>query len=146
MSIWNFCFITSAAAALGGMSLGIVMGATHDFTLAPVHAHLNLLGWVSMMLYGLYYRGALGRAGRLAWAQVAGAALGFPLMTGGLALLLSGIAPANVSEVLVIAGSLLTIGAMACFMAVLVKDAASATSLLGSSPDVDMPAVDHRSS
>jgi hypothetical protein len=56
MPIWYFCFITGAVAALIGMGLGIAMGISQDFSLTPVHAHLNLLGWVSMLLYGLYYR------------------------------------------------------------------------------------------
>lgn len=42
--------------ALIGVSLGYWMGITHQFLLSPVHAHLNLLGWVSMFLYGLFYR------------------------------------------------------------------------------------------
>ena len=42
--------------ALVGMGLGVWMGKTESFTLAPVHAHINLLGWVSMLLYGLIYR------------------------------------------------------------------------------------------
>jgi cbb3-type cytochrome oxidase subunit 1 len=42
--------------ALCGMSLGAWMGANENFTLAPVHAHTNLLGWVSMFLYALFYR------------------------------------------------------------------------------------------
>ena len=37
--------------------LGIYMGMHEDFTLAPVHAHINLLGWVTLALYGLYHRG-----------------------------------------------------------------------------------------
>ncbi len=41
---------------LVGMGLGVVMGKNQDFTLAPAHAHLNLLGWVSMFLFGLFYR------------------------------------------------------------------------------------------
>jgi hypothetical protein len=40
---------------LVGASLGVYMGATHSFTLAPVHAHINLLGWASMALAGLIY-------------------------------------------------------------------------------------------
>jgi hypothetical protein len=36
-----------------GVTLGIVMGASGDHTLRPVHAHINLLGWVSMTLFGL---------------------------------------------------------------------------------------------
>lgn len=35
------------------VALGIVMGASGDHTLMPVHAHINLLGWVSMALFGL---------------------------------------------------------------------------------------------
>ena len=41
--------------ALIGMGLGIFMGITGDYTLAPAHAHNNLLGWVSMAIFGLYY-------------------------------------------------------------------------------------------
>jgi hypothetical protein len=38
-----------------GVAMGIVMGATHDVTLKPVHAHVNLLGWTSLALAGLIY-------------------------------------------------------------------------------------------
>lgn len=41
-----------------GVTLGIVMAASHNFTFRPVHAHLNLLGWASMALFGLWYRSA----------------------------------------------------------------------------------------
>jgi uncharacterized pyridoxal phosphate-containing UPF0001 family protein len=44
MRISDFCFIVAAIAALGGMILGISMGMSQDFTLAPAHAHANLLG------------------------------------------------------------------------------------------------------
>ena len=53
LRISDFCFVVAALAALGGMGLGIVMGISQDFTLAPAHAHLNLLGWVTMAIYGL---------------------------------------------------------------------------------------------
>jgi hypothetical protein len=39
-----------------GVSLGIYMGASGDHAMHPVHAHLNLLGWVAMSLFGLFYR------------------------------------------------------------------------------------------
>lgn len=39
-----------------GVALGVTMAASHDYTLKPVHAHVNLLGWVSMFLFGLWYR------------------------------------------------------------------------------------------
>jgi hypothetical protein len=38
-----------------GVSWGIYMGATKNFNDVPVHAHLNLLGWVSLGLCGLIY-------------------------------------------------------------------------------------------
>ena len=38
-----------------GAGLGVVMGASMDFTYVPVHAHINLLGWASMALAGLIY-------------------------------------------------------------------------------------------
>lgn len=53
-------------AGTTGMLLGVWMGEAEDFTLMPVHAHINLLGWVSMMLYGIVYRAIPGAArGRL---------------------------------------------------------------------------------
>ena len=39
-----------------GVSLGLYMAASHDHSMFPVHAHLNLLGWVSLSLFGLFYR------------------------------------------------------------------------------------------
>lgn len=38
-----------------GVAAGLVMGATHQFQYAPVHAHLALLGWASLALAGLIY-------------------------------------------------------------------------------------------
>lgn len=41
---------------IAGVSLGIFMAASHDYSMKPVHVHLNLLGWVSLGLFGLFYR------------------------------------------------------------------------------------------
>lgn len=38
-----------------GVGMGIMMGASQNFTLRPVHAHVNLLGWATMALAGLIY-------------------------------------------------------------------------------------------
>lgn len=52
-----FWFIAFAVLfAVVGMGLGILMGITEDHTLAPAHAHNNLIGWVTMALYGFYYK------------------------------------------------------------------------------------------
>ena len=122
MRIWNVCFLTGAVAALVGMGLGIGMGAKHDFMLAPVHAHINLLGWVSMVLFGLFYRGAAQAASRLARMQVTCAACGFPLMTGGLALLLTNRAGAA-AEPLIVVGSLLSLLSMILFTFIVMANA-----------------------
>ncbi len=47
--------LTGLGFLLIGMSLGLKMGMTQDFTLHPLHAHLNLLGFVLMTLFGLVY-------------------------------------------------------------------------------------------
>ena len=68
MSNW---FLRLAVLYLAiGVALGIGMAAHHDFSLHPVHAHLNLLGWVSLALFGLFYRAVPAAAGsRLAKAH-----------------------------------------------------------------------------
>ena len=56
MSLAYRFFVAGVLFALTGMSLGTFMGMTQDFTFAPVHAHINLVGWVTHFLFGLYYR------------------------------------------------------------------------------------------
>lgn len=50
--IWILVAVTYLVVGIG---LGAFMGATHAFQYAPVHAHVNLLGWVTMALAGLIY-------------------------------------------------------------------------------------------
>lgn len=38
-----------------GVSIGAYMGGSGDHSLSPVHAHINLLGFVLMMLFGIFY-------------------------------------------------------------------------------------------
>lgn len=116
-----FCFTIAGLAAMSGMSLGIYMGLNGDFALAPVHAHINLLGWVTMALYGLYHRGVARQGNRLAWLQVGCGAAGFALMTGGLAAYLSTMNGAFIAAVIV--GALLALTAMVLFLGFVVTDA-----------------------
>lgn len=52
-----FYFIGAAVIfALIGMAYGMYMAGSGDHTLTGAHAHNNLLGWVTMAIYGLYYR------------------------------------------------------------------------------------------
>jgi hypothetical protein len=105
--------LTGIVFALIGMGLGIHMGTSEDFTLAPVHAHINLVGWASMMLFGLFYRGAPQSASTIAarvhyWVALVGAAC--------LAIGIYGTLAQPGIAMLVIPGSLLTILSMATFL------------------------------
>jgi hypothetical protein len=40
---------------LVGIGLGMKMGASQDFSMMPVHAHINLVGGVLMFIAGLFY-------------------------------------------------------------------------------------------
>ncbi|HET6161809.1 MAG TPA: hypothetical protein VFE34_25940 [Dongiaceae bacterium] len=55
MSIPSLFFRTATLLAITGIVLGIFMGVNQDFRLAHMHAHLNLLGWVSFFIFGGYY-------------------------------------------------------------------------------------------
>jgi len=107
-----YYFLTVAVLqALVGMGFGIFMGITGDYTLAPAHAHNNLLGWVSMAIIGLYYAIASEVAAkRIAavhfWLALA-ANLIFPI---GIGLVVSGR-----GEFLSIIGSLLEVTSMLLF-------------------------------
>lgn len=54
-SIATRFFATAAIFVLAGMAWGIQMSATGDHLLSPAHAHLNLIGFVIMAVYGAYY-------------------------------------------------------------------------------------------
>jgi len=39
-----------------GLLIGMYMAPSEDFTLAPLHAHMNLLGFVLATIFGLAYK------------------------------------------------------------------------------------------
>jgi peptidoglycan/LPS O-acetylase OafA/YrhL len=49
-------FRAGVVMLLAGLALGMHMSIADDATLRPVHAHLNLVGFVLPMIYGLYYQ------------------------------------------------------------------------------------------
>lgn len=75
--------VLSAVSLCGGSALGVVMGVSEDFSLGPVHAHANLLGWVSLALFGLFYRSypemAATRTARVHLALSGASAILFPV-------------------------------------------------------------------
>jgi hypothetical protein len=111
----------STLLLLCGMVLGIVMGIREDFTLAPAHAHLNLIGFVLMFLVGLYYRivPAAG-ADPLAKIQASLHILGAIVLPIGIALVLTG-----GTGIVVIVGSLIVLAAMALFAWIVFRTSAT---------------------
>jgi hypothetical protein len=49
-------FRAAVVFVIAGMIWGIIMAISEDHSAFPAHAHLNLLGWVSLFLFGIYYR------------------------------------------------------------------------------------------
>ncbi len=76
-AVSRWFILTGSILGVLGMLMGISMGMNEDFTYAPVHAHINLVGWVSLALFGLAYRAGLAKLDRLAvihfWVALAGA-------------------------------------------------------------------------
>lgn len=71
MKASSACFRAACLLAIAGVGVGIAMAASKNHALMPAHAHLNLLGWVSLFLFGIYYRLHPAVDGtRLALAQV----------------------------------------------------------------------------
>lgn len=105
MGVSNAFLRLGVLALIVGVGLGMWMGAEEDFTLRPIHAHINLIGWASMMIMGFFYRLLPQAAGRLAWIQLGVFTLGFVLMMIGLSAMLLG-NPALLP--LLLAGELLT--------------------------------------
>ncbi len=96
---------------LVGMAWGIQMSITQDFSLAPAHAHNNLIGFVIMTVYGFYYRLVpVAAAKRLAlihfWVALISALVFIP----GIALAITG-----KGEILAEVGSILVVLSMLIF-------------------------------
>lgn len=84
-------FTVAALCGLGGMGWGMAMGASHNFTMMPAHAHLNLVGWVTLSLMGGFYALSGGPASKaLGWANFALSTLGLAIMIPVLTYILDG--------------------------------------------------------
>ena len=75
---------------LFGMVMGEVMASSGDHSLMPVHAHINVLGWVSLALFGIVYKVWNIPTGKLAWAQFGLFNVGIVVQAVGVTLILQG--------------------------------------------------------
>jgi cbb3-type cytochrome oxidase subunit 1 len=96
-----------------GVCIGLYMSMVHDYTLTPVHVHINLLGWTALTLAGLIYHlfPAVSKT-KLAKTHFWLHNVGLPLMMVGLFLFVLG----NEAVIPVIAtGGVLTTGGILLF-------------------------------
>ena len=73
-------FTVAALCGLAGMIWGSYMGATPDHAMMPAHAHLNLLGWVTLSIMGGFYALPGSQPAVLAWVNFVLSSLGAILM------------------------------------------------------------------
>ena len=119
-------FRLAVLCVIVGMAMGIGMAATQNHSIMPAHAHLNLLGWVSLFLFGVYYeRRPNLDASRIARVQVGLWMVGTGLLTVAVAAIHLGYAAA---EPLAGVSSLIVLGAMLLFAYFVFKPATWMTS------------------
>lgn len=113
MKASSVSFPAAVLAVTVGMIWGIVMAISRDHSAMPAHAHLNLLGWVSLFLFGIFYHlhPVIDRS-RVALVQVTAWIIGTVVLTIGVSLIHTG---HDVGEPFAIAGSLTVLAAMLLF-------------------------------
>ena len=113
MKASSLSFQFAVLFVLVGMAWGIQMAASGDHAAFPAHAHLNLLGGVSLFLFGIFYhlhprldrsRAALAQV----WVWIAGTAV----LAVGVGLVHTGHAAA---EPIAAIGSFIVLASMALF-------------------------------
>lgn len=121
--VGSLMMCVSVVLLLIGMTGGMAMGIEQNFTLAPAHAHLNLVGGVLLFLFGLFYR-LVPSAGKSMLARIQGGLhiLGSILLPVGIALvLLRGSAYMAVP----VAGSLIVLAATVLFAIIVFRTRAA---------------------
>jgi len=107
-----YFFLAAVLCVTLGMAWGIEMSVRGDHAMAGAHAHLNLVGWVTLGMFGLYYHLTPQAAeGGLAKAHLAIAIAGVITIVPGIAM-----AIAEKGEGLAKLGSLLTAISMVIFL------------------------------
>lgn len=119
----RICWISSPVYLLVGMAFGIWMSATQDHTLAPAHAHLNLIGGVLMAIFGGFYTLFPSSASTmLAKIQVGVTHLAVWFMFPGIIMAIQ-----NQGDTLAKIGSMLGILAIVLFLVIVARAPASRT-------------------
>ena len=134
MKASSLSFRAAVLLVIVGMTWGLVMAISQDHSAMPAHAHLNLLGWVSLFLFGIFYKlhPALNYSAK-ALAQVVIWIAATLVLTCGVALVHTG---HDIGEPIAAIGSIVALGDM-LFFGWLVHDA---TRSVASTPVSTVPA------
>ncbi|MBL8906778.1 MAG: hypothetical protein JNM20_08890 [Rhizobiales bacterium] len=138
MNLAHLCLRTAVVLGFIGFSMGFGMGISQDFSLAPAHAHMNLLGWVSFALYGAFYalipQAAVGMLPRIHYIL---ASVGTVVMVAGIAGIYLG--HGATFEPLAIGGSIAVYGSFILFVFIVFR-ATRQASLFGKPSVSEEPA------
>jgi peptidoglycan/LPS O-acetylase OafA/YrhL len=116
-SRWPHAFFAAAALyGMVGLCWGLTMAITENHATYSAHAHLNLLGWITMALMGAFY--ALLGQGVANWVKLTNFVLsniGVVCMISGLYLYLGQAGPKSVYAPLLAVGGLAVVGGFLVF-------------------------------
>lgn len=120
MKASSIAFPAAVVIVIIGMAWGIHMAASQNHVTSPAHAHLNLLGWVSLFLMGVFYRlhPALDRSMAAVIQVVVWIVASVVLVTG--VGIIYAVSPAT-GEPFATAGSLLALADMVLFLVLVVR-------------------------
>jgi hypothetical protein len=121
MNISRGFIVAGAVYLIVGIGFGAYMGGSGDHSLAPVHAHINLLGFTLMTVFGIGYRLIPGLAGGLLpklhfWLHQIGTLL---LLTGLFLMMTGQVAEATIGPVFPVLEAAILIGAVLWLVGVL---------------------------
>lgn len=115
-------FATAVCFLVAGVLLGLHMSITNNHAATGAHAHVNLLGWVTMSIFGIYHAlNPSGAASRLARAQYYVYTGGVVVMSPALYLLLTGV---TAIEPVVAVASLVVFAGILMFAAIIFRTSA----------------------
>lgn len=84
--------------------MGGHMAGSYDYSFRPIHAHVLVVGWLSLFSWAVYYRVFQPMARRLSALHVYTAIIGTTGLTGGMALNVFQVVPRGVYLIVYIGG------------------------------------------
>lgn len=115
----------SALFALIGAFLGSHMAGSGDYAFRPIHAHILVVGWLTLFAWAVYYKLFSPKIGVLAKLHVYSAIIGSIGLTGGMALFI--FKPSFLPEAVntffyIVGGSILLLSFLFFFFLTLTKE------------------------